>query len=111
MKICYQDNYPFVGYPIGSKELFDVLATKSTVWEYEDEYRILYNPSSIPPGDYEDQSAVLAPDAVSSVYLGARISDDHKQQILDMIHRGPFQPNVLKAKISNNSFSLEFEKL
>lgn len=110
LRVKYQNEYPSIGYPFQVKEPFDVLATKSDIWEYEEEFRILYNRTSTPPGTYEDQSAVVEKSALKAVYFGAKMSCACKESVVEMIERGPFDPEVYDVSLSRSEYSLDFHQ-
>jgi hypothetical protein len=72
LKTCYTNSYPSLSLKIfsdsnmRSKSLHHVLHTKSWLWEYEDEWRVI-----VPDGDI----TYPVPGNITSVVLGARISD------------------------------------
>jgi hypothetical protein len=110
IRVKYQDSYPTVSYPMDQNEALSVLATKSSHWEYEQEYRVVnVTTSRTPPGRYDGQSAVLPDEAISEVCFGAKMPEADRQVIREMIDRGPFNPSHLEAVISPSSFSLSFE--
>lgn len=117
LKVHYQDQYPTRHHPMidpiqcGSEDR-SILATKSKVWSYEDEYRVVDHPlSEIRVGEFDEQYAILPDDALTDVYLGVRMCEDHRWCIREMIKRGPFQPRIHEAKISKTSYSLSFDEV
>jgi len=110
IRVRYQDTYPTVSYPMDQYEALSILATKSSHWEYEKEYRIVHvTTSRTPPGRYAGQFAVLPNDSIAEVFFGAKMSEEHRESIRDMINRGPFGPCLRAAVISPSSYSLSFE--
>jgi hypothetical protein len=55
----------------------DILTFKTNHWEYEKEYRIITS---------KEYCSVVA--KITGVYLGVRISDDHKKLILEHVKKG-----------------------
>ena len=117
LKVSYQDRYPTRHHPIIDPmqrgfEDRSILATKSKVWSYEDEYRVVDHPlSEIRVGEFDGQCAILPDDALTDVYFGVGMCEDHRWCIREMIKRGPFQPRIYEAKISKTSYSLSFDEV
>ncbi len=112
-KVFYQENYPSLTYPLNTNASFSVLASKSKVWEYENEFRVLYIPSSVssPGVEYNDNLAKLPSHSITAVYFGACMSKEHLQLLSNFIEQGPFNPELYKAKISRSRFEIEYTRI
>ena len=110
-RVKYSNDYPVVEYPIAkdARALKPVLI-KSKDWEYEDEYRSVFFPK-VKRLEHDGESLYLQGDEIKKVYLGARISDDSKKLLLQIIKESDFTPAIYQARLSNTSFRLEYEKI
>ena len=110
-KVDYKDDYPIVNYPYkDNTELFRIILTKSKIWVHEDEYRTVFIPGAESAIKNDGQSAILEGDEIINVYFGANMEDEHKETIVNIINKGPFNPIISNASISKSSFKLTFEK-
>lgn len=110
-KVEYSNIYPEITYPVPSDErAFKPALVKAKIWAYENEYRTMFLPSTkILPNDGE--SLLLDSSTIKNVYMGAKISDEDKQAVLDVISKSDIAPKLWQASLSTNSFNLEFTQL
>lgn len=111
-KVKYQEEYPVVGFPLPKDiRAFRPLLTKSNVWEYEAEYRSFLYPSSSINIPKNKTSYILSPDIVQAVYFGANMENRNIEKVKKMVKNGPFQPELWKAELKKDSYSIEFHKI
>lgn len=96
---------------------FDVFLTKSNHWEYEEEYRMLM---PLKDADKKIDSAFediylfnFPKDSLKAIYLGTKISDENKNEIINLIQNEKDYNHVeiFETKISDEIYDLEFTKL
>ncbi len=110
-KVQYQDEYPEVQYPGPPNALgFKPALIKSKEWAYEEEYRIIFVPEAERQPNNDGVSLILNGGEMKNVYLGANMTDENKQALVELIERGPFSPSVWDVSLSTSSFSLEFNE-
>lgn len=110
-KVQYKDEYPEAIYPAPPNALgFKPVLIKSREWEHEGEYRIIFVPSATSQPKNDGESLILNGDNIKNVYFGAKMAVENKQILIEMIDRGPFNPGVWDASLSNSSFRLEFNE-
>ncbi|MEO8627564.1 MAG: DUF2971 domain-containing protein [Betaproteobacteria bacterium] len=111
-KVKYQSEYPTLEYPLKLDKCALVpLLTKSKDWAYEDEFRSLLNPNAPPPFPNYSEGIEIALDALTGVYLGAKMTAKHSEQIVDWVGEGPFQPTLWQVTAQRSSFALNFARL
>lgn len=110
-KVEYSNIYPEITYPVPPDErAFKPALVKAKIWAYENEYRTMFLPKAMRlPNDGE--SLLLDSSTIKNVYMGAEISDEDKQAVLDVITKSDFAPKLWQANLSTNSFDLEFTPL
>ena len=111
-KVKYCNEYPFIEYPRPENELgFIPVLVKSLDWAYEDEYRSVFAPEA--PGAFESdgESVKLSHCDITGIYLGAAMTVSDISSVIGIIEKGPFNPSVYQAKISDSSYELEFVKI
>lgn len=91
--------------------LFEVYAfTKSSHWAYEQEWRCL---AESPDGAHDVAELVelnaLFPEEISAVFLGCRISDEHRDEILRLVAARTPHAKVFQARQSETKFKLVFD--
>ena len=110
-KVQYNDEYPEVKYPGPPNALgFKPALIKSEEWEYEEEYRIVFVPEAERQPSNDGVSLILNGGEMKNVYLGANMTDDNKQALIELIDRGPFTPRIWDVSLSMSSFKLEFKE-
>lgn len=115
-KVRYYDEWPVLEYHLipESKDVrkkdeilyesTQQLLAKSKHWEYEKEWRIL----SL---DENGISVTINPDSIHSVYLGARIKETNKQEIIELCRDKYPQTQLFETKIMGDRYGLEFSKI
>lgn len=110
-KVKYKDEYPEVKYPVSSNKLgFKPALIKSKEWEYEEEFRIIFVPDAKRQPKNDGVSLILNGGEMKNVYLGANMSGDNKQALIELIIGGPFSPRIWDVALSTSSFKLEFNE-
>ncbi|MEZ8501694.1 DUF2971 domain-containing protein [Vibrio splendidus] len=111
-KVEYSDVYPQVEYPIPrDMRAFKPALVKSLEWQYEDEFRTIFIPGISPELKDDGQSLPLDTSVITDIYLGAKMSNEDKCILLEIIDRSGFNPQIWQASLSNSSFKLSFSKL
>lgn len=124
MRVNYDDEYPTLPLPLDGLPPRVVvtlaLCTKARAWEHEHEYRLINFPTEgRPPGRVLDdvlgwkrrQLAVLPPQHVVAISLGALMPDHQIETLLRVCHdRRPRIP-VYRAVLQRRQFGLRFEAL
>ncbi|MCE8005148.1 DUF2971 domain-containing protein [Billgrantia ethanolica] len=89
---------------------WDVAFTKHTDWAYEKEWRVHMPLLHEPPGD---GYTLLKenPSVFGAVYLGCRMTDEVREQILEAVEEHIPHAQVFQGKRSTSSFDLEFEEI
>ena len=86
----------------------EIFTTKSKAWEYEEEWRILgtepEQQKTIRPGDM----AIVSNETISAVLMGPGISKQDEKFITELVEKSPSKPKLIKAKISADTYKLEF---
>lgn len=83
-------------------DLMLLLLTKSKVWEYENEWRIIGIQDRLKDGHYQ-----ILP-IVSGIYMGANISDENKVKISRIAREKKVK--LYKYKIDNDKYKLNLEQ-
>jgi len=110
-KVKYSDSYPAVDYPISDvSQAFRPALIKSKYWEYESEYRTIFNPDSATQPENDGESFILKGNEIKNIYFGANMKNDDKNRLIKLINKGPFNPKFWNARLSKSAFSLEFEE-
>lgn len=102
----------------GEEELTDLLPLlliKSTDWDYEKEWRILYTKKQMYDINDDELYRMNIPlKCVSAIYLGYRIDPEVKQNLIEISSRlstvNGFVP-VFQAKLSPSGYGIEFAQL
>jgi len=115
-KVRYYDEWPELKYRLVPEakdlrtkdeilfESTQQLLAKSKHWEYEQEWRIL----SL---DVNQISVQIEPDAIHSVYLGARLTETHKNEIVELCRDKYPQAQLFETKIMEDRYGLDFRKI
>lgn len=85
-----------------------ITLTKSRDWEYEKEWRVV-SVSRNPSKKYE--LLPFAKEEVGALYLGCRITETDKNEIIDIMKRKYPWASIYQAKPKRNEFSLCFTEL
>lgn len=100
--VRYHVDYPVYDYLAERNEFVNqMFFTKSNEWEYEEEVRVLKSTK----GNYQFKSSAL-----KEVILGCRISDEDKSTLIKVLSNHYPDCQIIQARKSENSFSLEFER-
>lgn len=111
-KVHYSHEYPQIIYPKPPDvRAFRTALVKSKEWEYEQEYRSIFTPGVVKKMPHDKDSLLIHPSTIKAVYLGAKMPEEEKSVLLDIIHRSQFNPEIWQASLSKSSFSLEFTQL
>lgn len=109
-KVDYVDKYPEIKYPAPSdKRGLRPLLLKSKDWEYENEFRTVFYPSTKVGPDNDGISLNLSGNEVKNVYFGANMQSEDKELIFSLVDQGPFAPSFWNAVLSRTSYTLDFE--
>ncbi len=103
-KIKYQSHYPYVNlrkiYYI--KSFFDTFTTKSTNWEYEQEWRIIKTPYDGGPGWYS-----FEPELLTGIIIGARATNSCKKKIESLVREYPTKIELYEAKLNEREYKID----
>lgn len=86
---------------INSGKMIEALFTKAVDWEYEDEWRIVDQPKG--PGVKQ-----FPAEALTSVYLGCRITPENRNRIMNWCRERSPRPEVYWAEEKTWEFGLDF---
>lgn len=105
-KITYQENYPIVNVmDMGTyDQFFNLFATKSTHWEYEQERRAIKV-----PGEGGSKTYTFEPELLTGVILGAKISSIDEKIVLEWISQRETPTKIYRAKINNKSYRIDIK--
>lgn len=108
LKVSYDDLYPSIDIINMGKfdEYRKALLTKSKHWEYEKEWRILKPGDLGGPGKHH-----FIPELLTGVILGALISTEDKNKVLDWIENYPTKLTLYQAKINRTKYQLDIEPI
>ena len=104
--VTYQDKYPEVNVmKIGEYEqFFNLFATKSTHWQYENERRVIKDENDGGSNMYTFDTKLL-----TGVILGARISQKDEATILNWVNKKNTPTKVYRAVINNDAYILDIK--
>jgi hypothetical protein len=104
--VLYQKSYPQINpLKVSPEEYFALpLTIKSKVWEYEDEVRLIFK-------DGANELLKVEKELFQDITLGCRISEDHQNEILEVVKTEFDELPVYKAKLSDDMFSLVFDRI
>jgi hypothetical protein len=90
-------------------DILDVITlTKSDVWTYEKEWRIV---TSLRDKTQEFEIIPCYPEEIGAVYLGCRMTDDDKREIIEIVHTKYQDTKILQATKHAREFALIFEEI
>jgi len=105
--VNYKNEYPII-IPDGNLSIEEYvtepLKTKSNVWNYEFEYRIIMLGGT-------KIIAAIPESIITEISLGCRISDINKNEILKIVEEKKFNVPIYQAKKHIEKFELEFEQI
>lgn len=110
--VRYQDQMPRLNFedmmglnPFTRKVLDTITLTKSNVWEYEKEWRII---SSLRDKSQTHEILPYAPEEVGAVYLGCKISAGDKAEVIDITKAQYPTARIFQAQKHPEEFRLIF---
>ncbi len=100
-KVKYNDKYPKVNFFNSSRDeqMQTTLLTKSKIWEYEQEWRIINHDKG--PGIYNFSGELL-----TGVIFGCKILEEYKQQIKKLTSDRKIQPKLYQAEVKKDKFGI-----
>lgn len=88
---------------------FNAICTKSEDWLYEDEWRLsLYDDKNDP---YGDEYKTYPQKVFGAIYLGLRMSDKDKSNIIDLAAKNLPHMEIWEVVIVNDAYKLEFNRM
>lgn len=113
--VKYSDNMPRLDFddlmeltPFTRKIIETITLTKSHVWEYEKEWRII---SGLRDRAKEYEVLPYAPEEVGAVYLGCKIGADDKNKIIQIIKIKYPNAKIFQAYKHETEFKLVFKNV
>lgn len=103
--VNYDNNYLRYNYLRNNGGALDAICHKSADWAYEEEYRVL-------SFDYIGAKS-MAPGTLKEVYLGCRMKDKEKTEILSAVASTTKQPGIIayQTETDAQAYKLNFVKL
>jgi hypothetical protein len=102
-KVIYKKYYPILsGY--SNEDMVDSLFIKSSNWDYEKEWRIVYS-------EVNDKKINLPVEVISAIYLGLKIDSNNEDIVKKALSLKKYRIDLYKAKKVENQFALAFEKI
>ncbi|MDH5571152.1 MAG: DUF2971 domain-containing protein, partial [Gammaproteobacteria bacterium] len=112
LKVKYQDEYPCLEFPIPCDARgFKPVLTKSSSWAYEDEYRSILYPNAEDQHPNDGESYFFDPESITDIYLGSEVSTKNEEFVSSLIQKSKINPNLWKATISENTYSIAFTQV
>lgn len=112
MKVHYQDEYPAIEYPLPQDARgFAAMLIKAKAWEYENEFRSFLIPIAPQQHPNDRESFLLSGNEITGIYLGAEISEKHKEQVMKLAQGTNQAKRIYQAELSKSAFALEFRLL
>jgi hypothetical protein len=109
LKVNYQDEYPYLEFPMpGDARGFKPALTKSSSWTYEDEYRSILYPNAEDQLPNDGEAYFFDPESITDIYLGSEASTKNEEFVSSLIHKSKIKPNLWKAAVSENTYSINF---
>ncbi len=116
-KVLYTQDRPLIqSFDEIEKEegkFFNAFLTKSKEWEYEEEYRMLL-PLNEASQTIRDEIFLykFPKQAISSIYLGANMTDANKSRIVELIKNAENRHiKIFETKVASKTFELEFTQI
>lgn len=101
-KIVYKRNYPRIS--AYKHEMVDSLFTKSSIWMYEKEWRIVYSEGA-------GQKINLPPNVITAIYMGLEIQPTQEEIIKRIVLEKQYKIDLYRAKKVPNKFAVCFDKI
>ena len=107
-KVKYGDNLPtFSLHELTDarmrEALLKIVTTKSAVWEYEEEYRLIHQEG------YNNKPQRIPANSIKAIYFGARCRQGDIETICRLTHQ--LGVEYFKARLSSDKFGLKFDPL
>jgi hypothetical protein len=90
------------------KIITEMLLTKSIDWQHESEWRVILLKQN-PNAEFDLRS--ISAEEIEAVYLGCRISDDDKKEIITIIKEKLQHVKVYNAMKNDSRFKIDFTEL
>ena len=105
-QVKYSKNYPIINpYKINSPdELINWIIAKSIDWEYEKEWRLIYNFHPYTILTFND-------DIMTSIYFGVHCSETNIEKIRKLVQHKINKPKLFKAILKRYEFGIEFQDI
>jgi len=104
-RVSYQDEVPTLNFHLDTprQQSEKCCLTKWSHWSYEKEWRI---------ADFKNgpKKKPIAPEAISSVILGCRILQEHRDQVIGWVEGRPGKVKLYQAKQIDKSYRLNIEE-
>ncbi len=103
-EVNYTEDRPVARAGMGNAIVDTILLTKSSHWEYEQEWRTI---------DWRQGGGLrdFPPTALGAIALGARIADSDSEAIVTAVRSRLDPMTVLQAKLDSRKFGLRFEEV
>jgi len=103
MPVQYVNSYPHVHVTASDEEQMQVMVfTKSDVWAYEHEWRVMLNTVGL---------VAYPEDALTEVIFGLNMSDADKAALRELVDQRHHQPMVFQAARASNAYGIVVEPL
>ena len=108
LKVIYQNDYPVVNMMrmVEPEEFRKALLTKSAIWAYEQEWRILKVEDEGGPGNYFFPS-----EALTGVIFGALMKSKDKEMVKDWLTTYPSTVSVYQASLNGKEYQIDITKI
>ena len=104
-QVNYHPEYPILNW--WKSDLSDItysmIYNKSNCWSYEKEWRIM--------GVTARKKSKFRAKAIDSIILGCKTSNEHQQEIMDIVKTFPFRIKVYKATLKETQYALELKEI
>ena len=91
---------PYLSYV--SNDLIKWITTKSSDWNYEREWRLIYFKMPDEPVSFPDR-------IIKAIYFGAKCSEVQMKKCIELLKRRKSLPEMYKAKLNHKEFGVTFE--
>lgn len=99
--VVYQENYPELDFTEMGERKYDVPRsfTKSSLWGYEDEYRMVFNKADF---RFEYPKEMLI-----EIYLGCKMPSERKDEIVSFLSENRLDVRLYRMEMSFDKFALD----
>jgi hypothetical protein len=102
-EVEYPDKYPFIDYRASKDErLKSQLLTKSSEWQYEREYRLIWFLGA-------NKKLKIDDGIIRRVILGCKMIQDDKDKVISILKARKSRIHLYQARNKEDSFDLDFE--